>query len=79
MAPGYVSSPALISATVVWDDRALAAFLSNPAGFIPGNLMVSPALRDAAALSDLLFYLRHVTRPGARESRARQGSERDRG
>lgn len=67
-APDYVSSASLIGASIVWDDRSLTAFLSNPAGFVPGNRMVSPGLRDAAALSDLLFYLRHVTRPGARES-----------
>jgi hypothetical protein len=29
--------------------------------------MVSPGVRDAAALQDLLFYLRHVTEPGARD------------
>jgi cytochrome c2 len=69
LSPGYSASPALIGATIVWDDRTLAAFLSNPSGFIPGNRMVSPGIRDASALSDLLFYLQHVTRPGARESR----------
>jgi len=66
MAPGYSASPALIAATIVWDDRALASFLRNPSGFVPGNTMVSPGVQDSAALSDLLYYLRHVTRPGAR-------------
>ena len=70
--PDYSASPALIGASVVWGDRSLAAFLSNPAGFIPGNRMVSPGLRDASQLSDLLFYLRHVTRPGAREAPANE-------
>jgi cytochrome c len=70
MAPGYSASPALIGATIVWDERTLAAFLSNPSGFVPGNRMVSPGVQDPAALADLLFYLRHVTRPGAREAKA---------
>ncbi len=69
-APGYVGSDAMRAASIVWDDRMLAAFLSNPAGFVPGNRMVSPGVRDHAALADLLFYLRHVTRPGAREGDA---------
>ena len=66
LAPGYEGSAAMISASIVWDDRSLAAFLANPGGFVPGNRMVSPGLRDTAARADLLFYLRHVTRPGAR-------------
>jgi cytochrome c len=65
-APDYNASPAMIGATIVWDDRSLAAFLLEPAGFVPGNRMVSPGIRDSAGLADLLFYLRHVTRPGAR-------------
>jgi cytochrome c len=68
-APNYSASPALLSASIVWDDRMLGAFLSSPSRFIPGNGMVSPGVQDSAALSDLLFYLRHVTRPGARDSR----------
>jgi len=56
----------MISATIVWDDRSLAAFLRNPAGFVPGNRMVAAGVDNPAALADLLFYLRHVTRPGAR-------------
>ncbi len=71
MAPDYSASPAMIGATIVWDDRSLAAFFSDPAGFVPGNRMISPAIRDSTALSDLLFYLRHVTRRGARQPNAR--------
>jgi cytochrome c len=70
LASGYQGSPAMISASIVWDDRSLAAFLTNPVGFVPGNRMVSPGIRNRAALADVLFYLRHVTRPGARTSDA---------
>jgi cytochrome c len=67
-APGFkAASPALLEASIVWDDRSLAAFLRDPGGFVPGTSMVSPGVRDAAALQDLLFYLRHVTEPGARD------------
>ena len=65
-APDFAASPALLGASIVWDDRSLAAFLRSPSAFVPGNRMIYPGLRDEAALADLLFYLRHVSRPGAR-------------
>jgi cytochrome c len=70
MAPNQTGSPAMVGAAIVWDDRSLSAFLANPSGFVPGNRMVSPGVGDAAGRADLLFYLRHVTQPGARESQA---------
>ncbi|MEM9175380.1 MAG: c-type cytochrome [Myxococcota bacterium] len=66
-APDYASSAALRAASIVWDDRMLRAFLRNPSGFVPGNRMVAQGIPDGAALEDLLFYLRHVTEPGARD------------
>ena len=68
-APEYVGSPAMLSASIVWDDRMLSAFLANPAGFVPGNGMVSPGVLNASARANLLFYLRHVSEPGARSVR----------
>ena len=66
MAPDQRGSEALLAASIVWDERTLAAFLADPAGFVPGNQMVSPGVQSPAALADLIFYLRHLTRPGAR-------------
>ena len=66
-APGYEGSDAMRSASIVWDDRTLGAFLASPGAFVPGNRMVSPGVSDATQNSNLLFYLRHVTRPGARD------------
>lgn len=65
--PDANASAALLAASIVWDDRSLAAFLRNPSGFVPGNAMVSPGVQDPAALADLLFYLRRVSEPGARD------------
>ena len=70
LASGYQGSPAMVSASIVWDDRSLAAFLIDPVGFVPGNRMVSAGIQNRDALADLLFYLRHVTRPGARTPEA---------
>jgi cytochrome c2 len=66
-APNYKPSQALLDSQIVWNERTLSAFLSDPAGFVPGNTMVSPGVQDPQAIADLLFYMRHVTRPGARE------------
>ena len=68
-APDYSASPAMLSASIVWDDRMLDAFLANPAGFVPGNRMVSPGVPNASSRANLLFYLRHVSEPGARSVR----------
>jgi cytochrome c len=66
MAPAYTGSNAMIGASIVWDDRSLSLFLRNPGGFVPGNRMVSPGIANSGELADVLFYLRHVTHPGAR-------------
>ncbi len=70
-APDQQGSDALLAASIVWDERSLAAFLSDPSGFVPGTTMVSPGVRSPDALSDLIFYLHHVTRPGARADTGR--------
>lgn len=67
MAPDQQGSDAMLAAAIVWDERSLSAFLANPSGYVPGNRMVSPGVGDPEALADLIFYLRHVTEPGARE------------
>lgn len=67
MAPDQRGSDALLAAAIVWDERSLAAFLADPAGFVPGNRMVSPGVGDPEALGDLIFYLRRVSEPGARD------------
>lgn len=66
MAQDQRGSDALLAAAIVWDERSLAAFLADPSGYVPGTTMVSPGVRSPEALSDLIFYLHHVTRPGAR-------------
>lgn len=67
MAPGYEGSAAMRSASIIWDDRTLGAFLASPGAFVPGNRMVYPGVSDPNQRAKLLFYLKHVTRPGARD------------
>jgi cytochrome c len=66
-APDHHGSPAMMAASIVWDDVSLSLFLRNPAGFVPGNRMVSAGIGNSEQLASLLFYLKQVTRPGARE------------
>lgn len=60
-APGFSFSPAMRKSGVVWNDDTLAKFLRDPQGFIPGNRMGFPGIKDNKALSDLLAYLKQAT------------------
>ena len=60
-APGFAFSPAMKKSGVVWNDDSLAKFLRDPQGFIPGNRMGFPGIKDDKELSDLLGYLKQAT------------------
>jgi cytochrome c len=54
-------SPALKSATVVWDASALDKWLQNPAALVPGNRMTFPGIRDPRVRADLIAYLKALS------------------
>ncbi|MEZ5614801.1 MAG: c-type cytochrome [Rhodocyclaceae bacterium] len=54
-------SEALRKADLVWNEKALDAWLRNPAAFIPGSTMAYGGLPDARARGDLIAYLRAVS------------------
>jgi cytochrome c len=58
---GYRYSPALADSGIVWDDETIAAYVADPRGFIPGNRMAFPGIRDEQEIADLLAYLREAT------------------
>jgi len=58
---GY--SDSLRGSMIVWNDRSLKAFLSNPQQTIPGTTMVSPGVESPADLEALLFYMKLATVP----------------
>lgn len=41
-----------------WDEATLDAYLADPKGFIPGNKMVFPGLKDAGERADVIAYLK---------------------
>ena len=42
---------------VVWDEASLDAFLADPAGFMPGNAMVSPGMSSPQDRAAVIAYL----------------------
>lgn len=54
---GFAYSEAMKNSGIVWNDDTIGEYLSNSKGFIPGNKMAFPAIKDENELSDLLAYL----------------------
>ena len=66
-------SDALKSSGIVWDDRALDGWLTNPQVMVPGNDMPFEGIKDGRVRADLLAFLKDATRPGAPLQTAQQG------
>ena len=58
----FAYSPAMKASGITWDEATLAKFLRDPRGFIPGNRMAFPGIKDNQQLADLLAYLKQATR-----------------
>lgn len=58
---GFRYSDALKESDIVWDDETIAAYVEDPRGYIPGNRMAFPGLRDEQEIQDLLAYLHEAT------------------
>jgi cytochrome c len=59
----YNYSDALQEADFVWTPRALDAWLSQPARFLPGNRMSFPGVSRAGERAELIAYLLEATSP----------------
>jgi cytochrome c len=66
-------SPALKSASIVWDDQTLDAWITNPQLVIPGNEMTFPGIREPQQRVDLLAFLKEATKPAASVPQPLQG------
>ena len=58
-------SPALKSANIVWNDKTLDDWITNPQHLVPGNEMTFAGIKDARQRADLLAFLKKATQPGA--------------
>jgi cytochrome c len=60
-ADGFVYSPALSEADLVWDVATLDQWIDNPAALVPGTTMVFAGIMDAQQRANLIAYLREAT------------------
>jgi cytochrome c len=60
-APGFAYSDAVKSKGGTWTWEALATYLNDPRGAIPGNKMAFAGIKDTAELADLLVYMRKLS------------------
>lgn len=60
--PRFTYSPALKNSGIIWNDRTLDAWLTNPARTVPGNRMAFAGIADAAQRRALIAWLRNETR-----------------
>jgi cytochrome c len=66
-------SEALKASEIIWDDRSLDGWLTDPDQMVPDNEMPFNGIKDARARADLLAFLKEATRPGAPPQMAQQG------
>ncbi len=66
-------SDALKSSGIIWDDRALDGWLTDPERMVPDNEMPFEGIKDARVRADLLAFLKEATKPGASQQTAQQG------
>jgi cytochrome c len=67
-------SDALKSSGIIWDDRSLDAWLTDPDVMVPDNEMPFNGIKEAHVRADLLAFLKEATRQGAALPRmAQQG------
>src|SRR5437868_8020799 len=66
-------SDALKSSGIIWDDRSLDGWLSDPQRMVPDNDMPFQGIKDTRVRADLLAFLKEATKPGAPQQTAQQG------
>ncbi len=65
-------SDALKSSGIIWGDRSLDAWISDPQGMVPENTMPFDGIKEAGVRADLLAFLKQATKPGAAPERSAQ-------
>lgn len=58
-------SDALKSSGIIWDDRALDGWVTDPQTMVLDNEMPFEGIKDAGVRADLLAFLKEATKPGA--------------
>src|SRR5229473_3148150 len=66
-------SDALKASGIIWDDRSLDGWLTDPDRMVPDNEMPFNGIKDTRVRADLLAFLKDATKPGAPQQTAQQG------
>ena len=56
--PGFDYSPAMKKSGIVWTEKALDRFLTNPLAMVPGTAMTYAGVPEARDRADLIAYLK---------------------
>lgn len=59
--PDFAYTPALAGSKIVWNERTLDRFLSNPTRMVPGTAMTYAGIPDPRERADLIAWLRQAT------------------
>lgn len=54
-------SDAMKDADITWDEETVKQYVKDPRGYIPGNIMAFPGLKDEEDLENLIAYLKEAT------------------
>src|SRR5258708_9046864 len=65
-------SDTLKSSGIIWDDRSLDGWLTDPDRMVPDNEMPFNGIKDARARGDLRAFLKEATKPDAAPQRTAQ-------
>jgi cytochrome c len=67
-------SDALKASGIIWDDRSLDAWLTDPEHMVPDNAMPFEGIKDPHARADLLAFLKEATKPGGQTTKSVMGA-----
>lgn len=56
--PGFDYSPAMRHAKIVWSDKTLNGFLTDPIKYVPGTAMVFAGVPDGKERADVIAWLK---------------------
>jgi cytochrome c len=59
--PGFDYSPAMKGSKIVWDEKTLDRFLSDPMKALPGTSMIFAGVPDAKERASLIAWLKRAT------------------
>jgi len=58
--PGFDYSPAMRRAKIVWNEKTLERFLTDPMKYVPGTAMVFSGVPDRKERADLIAWLKEA-------------------